>query len=339
MQQRTETPMHEHDAAIEIRGVTKRFGAKSAVDNLDLIVPTNSVCGFLGPNGAGKTTTIRMIMSIFLPDEGELRVLGRGSAIESKDRIGYLPEERGVYRTMPVGNFLAYMARLKGVDGRGLTKKIDDWLERLALPGVRKKKCQELSKGMQQKVQFAATVIHEPDLIILDEPFSGLDPVNARILRGLINEQHEAGRTIIFSTHVLHAAEELCDRVFMINQGKKILDGPIEEIRASFDPRTVVVSPDDVSADAATMERIRGVRRVARAPGRRVAYELHLEDDADVRGVMRDAAETLSLRSIERRDASLEDIFVRLVDPADSEDSVRGALRDETQTEEALADA
>ena len=331
--------MHEHDAAIEIRGVTKRFGAKTAVDRLDLLVPTNSVCGFLGPNGAGKTTTIRMIMSIFLPDEGSMRVLGRDSAIESKDRIGYLPEERGVYRTMPVGDFLTYMARLKGVDGRGLSKKIDDWLERLALPGVRKKKCQELSKGMQQKVQFAATVIHEPELIILDEPFSGLDPVNARILRGLINEQHEAGRTIIFSTHVLHAAEELCDRVFMINQGKKILDGPIEEIRASFDPRTVVVSPLDPHADTTTLASIPGVHAASRAPGRRVAYELHLDDDADAQDVMRSAAAALPLRSIERRDATLEDIFVHLVDPADSEDSVRSALRDENQTEEALADA
>ncbi|MBL8745505.1 MAG: ATP-binding cassette domain-containing protein, partial [Phycisphaerae bacterium] len=200
--------------AIIIEGVTKRFRDKTAVDRLDLAVPAGSLCGFLGPNGAGKTTTIRMIMSIFFPDEGNIRVLGKASAVESKDRIGYLPEERGVYRKARVAEFLTYIARLKGVSGAGLQRKIDDWLERVALPGVQKKRCEELSKGMQQKVQFLAAVINDPELVILDEPFSGLDPVNARLMRHLIEEMHRAGKTIIFSTHVLHSAEQLCSRIF-----------------------------------------------------------------------------------------------------------------------------
>ena len=231
-----------NEPAVLLDSVVKTFGAKTAVDGLNLSIPTGSVCGFLGPNGAGKTTTIRMIMSIIYPETGRIEVLGKKSAIESKDRIGYLPEERGVYRKMKVGDFIAYIARLKGLrPGPELSRRIDDWLEKIELADVRKKKCEQLSKGMQQKLQFIATVIHDPELVILDEPFSGLDPVNTRLLRTLIDEMREAGKTIIFSTHVLASAEQLCDRVFMINQGKKVLDGTIEAIRARFDPKTIVV--------------------------------------------------------------------------------------------------
>lgn len=327
-------------AAISIRGVTKRFTDKTAVDRLDLDVPAGSVCGFLGPNGAGKTTTIRMIMGIILPDEGQVQVLGRTSAIESKDRIGYLPEERGVYRTMRVGDFLTYMARLKGVDAHGLSKKIDAWLERLALPGVRKKRCQELSKGMQQKVQFAATVLHEPDLIILDEPFSGLDPVNARLLRSLIQDQQAAGRTIIFSTHVLFSAEQLCDRVFMINRGKKILDGTLEQIRSAFDPRTIVVEPADPGADLSRLSAIAGVENVAKL-GRAGAAELRLAEGTDKHAMLAKVAATpgLALRRLELRAVTLEDVFISLVDPGDSEDDVRRSLAREDEPMEVGADA
>lgn len=326
-------------AAISIRGVTKRFTDKTAVDRLDLDVPTGSVCGFLGPNGAGKTTTIRMIMGIILPDEGQVSVLGRSSAIESKDRIGYLPEERGVYRTMKVGDFLTYMARLKGVDSAGLSKKIDVWLERLALPEVRKKKCQELSKGMQQKVQFAATALHDPDLIILDEPFSGLDPVNARLLRGLIQEQSAAGKTIIFSTHVLFSAEQLCDRVFMINRGKKILDGTLDQIRSAFDPRTIVVEASDRSADLSRLTSLEGVEGMT-GSGRNGAAELRLVEGTDKHAMMaRIAGAGLSLRRIELRSVTLEDVFISLVNPGDSEDDVRKSLTREDEPMEVGADA
>lgn len=315
--------------AVLIEGITKRFGAKTAVDNLDLRIPEGSLCGFLGPNGAGKTTTIRMIMAIIFPDQGKLSVLGRKSAVESKDRIGYLPEERGVYRTMRVGDFLSYMARLKGADGQGLDKRIDDWLERVALPDVRKKRCQELSKGMQQKVQFVATIIHNPDLIILDEPFSGLDPVNARLLRELVKELHDAGKTIVFSTHVLPAAEQICQRVFMINRGRKVLDGTVEEIRAEHDPRTLVVEPVAPSdADPSAYERVQGVRSATRGVVGTVPFvEIHLNESTDAQQALRDVAAVVPARRVELRTATLEDVFVSLVNTGDSEDDLRRSLR------------
>ena len=227
--------------AITLDQVTKRYGTLTAVDGIDLSIPRGSLCGFLGPNGAGKSTTIRMIMSIIYPDSGSISVMG-GSALDRKDDIGYLPEERGLYRKMRVGEFLRYIARLKGMNGKDLNRRVEDWLERMELPGVQRKRCQELSKGMQQKIQFIASVINDPELVILDEPFSGLDPVNARLLGNTVRELHESGRTIIFSTHVLHQAEQICDRVIMINRGRMVLDGSIDEIRRKFDPRTVRIA-------------------------------------------------------------------------------------------------
>ena len=191
--------------AIEIHGVTKTFGPKTAVKDLDLVIPEHALYAFIGPNGAGKTTTIRMIMSILFPDKGEISVLGKASAVESKDRIGYLPEERGLYKKMKVGSFLNYMGRLKGMDAGPLDKTVKDWLVRMGLAETYRKKCEELSKGMQQKVQFIAAVIHKPDLIILDEPFSGLDPVNRKLLRDLIDQERQRGCTLIFSTHAMAA--------------------------------------------------------------------------------------------------------------------------------------
>lgn len=318
------------EGAIVIEGVTKRFRDKLAVDRLDLTVPTGSLCGFLGPNGAGKTTTIRMIMSIFLPDSGRISVLGKPSAVESKDRIGYLPEERGVYRKMKVVEFLTYIANLKGMGGPSLAKQIDDWLERIALPDVKKKRCEELSKGMQQKIQFLAAIIHDPELIILDEPFSGLDPVNARLMRSLIEELHSQGRTIIFSTHVLHSAEQLCTRIFMINRGRKILDGSMDEIRGQFDPKTLVVEPlngegpEEVKKSLAS---IPGVHAVGHA-GERRTFEARLQDGADPGAVMRQIVDRVPSRRVELRRATLEDVFVHLVDPGDSEDVLRAMLSD-----------
>jgi ABC-2 type transport system ATP-binding protein len=313
------------DAAIRLRSVSKTFGSKRAVRDLDLDVPTGSVCGYLGPNGAGKTTTIRMIMSIIYPDAGQVEVLGRKSAIESKDRIGYLPEERGVYRKMKVSEFLTYMGTLKGIDRGPLKKRISDWLERVELPGVEKKKCEELSKGMQQKVQFLCAILHDPELIILDEPFSGLDPANARLLRTLINEQHAEGKTIIFSTHVLSSAEQVCDRVFMINQGQKVLDGPIESVKAKFDPRTLMVEPAGENGRG-IVEGTPGIQSVLES-GR--AYEAHLDAGADPQAVMRSLLERTACRRVELRQATLEDIFLSLVSTDDSEDSLRMALRAE----------
>jgi ABC-2 type transport system ATP-binding protein len=296
------------EATIALRGVTKTFGRTAAVRSLDLDVPRGSLCGFLGPNGAGKTTTIRMIMSIIYPDSGSVSVLG-GSALRSKDRIGYLPEERGLYRKMRVGDFLCYMARLKGVRSADLRGRVRRWLTRVELPEVETRKCEELSKGMQQKIQFVAAVVHEPELIILDEPFSGLDPVNTELLRDLLGEQHAAGRTIIFSTHILPQAEQICDRIFLIHRGVKLLDATMPEIRERYDPRTILAEPLDGRVDLAAIDGVRDVRRLDQGP----ALELEVDDGADPQSVMRSVLDRHPMRSVELRRLSLTEVFVRLV--------------------------
>lgn len=298
--------------AIELNLVTKTFGSKLAVDRLDLAIPTGSVYGFIGPNGAGKTTTIRMIMSIIFPDSGRVHVLGKDSAVESKDRIGYLPEERGVYRKMKVGAFLNFMGRLKGLDGAGLDRKVREFLARIGLAEVYRKKCEELSKGMQQKVQFIAAVLHEPDLIILDEPFSGLDPVNRRLLRQLIEEQRAAGRTIIFSTHAMFEAEQLCTHLFMIHRGRKVLDMPMAEVWRQHDPRTILVEPlaPDRARDDRPWSSLRGIAAARPAAS---GIELSLADGADVADVMQEASRLMPLRRMELKRANLEEIFIGLV--------------------------
>ena len=295
--------------AISLTGVTKTFGSTVAVDNLDLTVPMGGLYGFIGPNGAGKTTTLRMIMSILFPDRGELSVLGRPAAIEAKDRIGYLPEERGVYRKMKVGAFLIYMASLKGV--RDFTpEKAAVWLDRLNLPGVQDKKCEELSKGMLQKVQLIAAVLHQPDLLIFDEPFSGLDPVNMRLLRDLILAEHRRGATIIFSTHVMVQAEEICNHIVMLHKGRKVLDEDLTSIRRRHDPRVLVFEPFDRGADAGALAGLEGVARVSRDGA---TYRLDLRDGADPVRVMRAVADAVPPSRLEVHRPSLEDIFIGLV--------------------------
>ena len=295
--------------AISLTGVTKTFGSTIAVDNFDLAMPMGALYGFIGPNGAGKTTTLRMIMSILFPDRGELSVLGRPAAIEAKDRIGYLPEERGVYRKMKVGAFLIYMARLKGVRDFSPARAAA-WLERLNLDGVLDKKCEELSKGMLQKVQLIAAVLHEPDLLILDEPFSGLDPVNMRLLRELILAEHRRGATIIFSTHVMVQAEEMCDHIVMLHKGRKVLDEELTSIRRRHDPRALVFEPFERGADTAALAGIDGVEKVAREGG---TYRLDLRDGAEAVRVMRAVAAAVPPARLEVHRPSLEDIFVGLV--------------------------
>ena len=300
-------------AAIRIRGVTKTFGPKVAVRDLDLEIPMGSLCGFIGPNGAGKTTTIRMIMSIIFPDKGEISVLDKPSALDSKDRIGYLPEERGLYRKMRVLAFLTYIARLKGVDSGDARRRALLWLDRVGLKDSARKKCEELSKGMQQKVQFVAAIIHEPDLIILDEVFSGLDPLNRILMRQLIQEQHGQCRTIIFSTHAMYEAEQLCTHIFMINNGKKVLDLPFPEIWQRYDPRVLHVEPLGHAHDAvAALSTIPGVRVATQAGG---GVDLRLSDDADPAVAMVEATRRVPARLVELRRPSLEDIFIQLAGP------------------------
>ncbi len=296
--------------AIVVKGVTKTFGPKVAVKDLDLTVPSGGLYGFIGPNGAGKTTTIRMIMSIVFPDHGELSVLGHRSALEAKDRIGYLPEERGVHKKMKVGAFLTYIARLKGYTGSDVREKVRWWLDRVALAEVENKRCEELSKGMQQKVQFISAVIHEPDLLILDEPFSGLDPVNMRLLRDLVLGEHERGATIIFSTHVMVQAEQICDHIVMINDGEKVLDDSLGGIRNRFDPRTILFEPMFPDAGVDSLNSVSGVRSVTRSNG---AYEISLGDGSDPSVAMREIVTAVPTARVELHRPTLEDVFVQIV--------------------------
>ena len=313
--------------AIVLEGLRKTFGTKVAVDNLTLTVGRGQLVGLIGPNGAGKTTTIRMVMSILFPDHGRLEVLGKKSAVLSKDRIGYLPEERGVYRKMRVGDFIIYMARLKGVDAPTAERRAKEWVGRIGLGEAYSKKCMELSKGMQQKVQFISAIIHEPDLLILDEPFSGLDPVNARLLRDLIDQQHRAGRTIIFSTHQMYQAEALCDRVVMIHQGVKRLDMTPAEMQEEFDPRTLVIEPHDQQAwqQAQTLiantPGVQSVQRIERA------LEVALHPGTDASAVLGVVAGCIPCRRAEVRKVSLEDIFIDIVQGNQASAEQREQLR------------
>ncbi len=312
--------------AIVLKGLTKTFGDTVAVRELDLVVPEGALYGVIGPNGAGKTTTIRMILSIQMPDRGELSVLGHRSAMEAKDRIGYLPEERGLYKRMRVAQFLEYMARLKGDDGPDLGARVKRWLERVDLGGIAGKRCEELSKGMQQKVQFLTAVIHRPSLIILDEPFSGLDPVNQRLLRDLVFEEHERGATVLFSTHVMVYAEQLCDHIVMIHKGMKVLDDNLASIRSRFAPRSILFEPLDRTANAAALAAVPGVQGVHQDGE---TWELTMAPAASPGAVMQAVAAVMPPSRLELRRPTLEDIFIDIVsgEGADA-GTLRAAVRE-----------
>ena len=230
-------------SAISLAGVTKRFGKFTAVDRLDLEVPRGVTFGIIGPNGAGKTTTIRMVMNIMKPDEGEIRVLGERMSDRLQERIGYLPEERGLYRKMKVIDQLLFFAEIKGVDKATALKRLGPWLESMDLSPWLQKKTEELSKGMQQKIQFLGTIVHDPEVLILDEPFSGLDPMNVILLKEFLAEFKRQGKTVVFSTHVLEQAEKMCDRIALIYRARKLLDGGIKEIKHSFRDRVQLPPP------------------------------------------------------------------------------------------------
>lgn len=218
--------------ALRIEGVSKRYGDVQAVHPLDLSVPSASIYGLLGPNGAGKTTTIRMVMDIIKPDTGTITLLGSTDPEKRRDRIGYLPEERGIYRKMKVRELLVYFARLRRIDGGEARLRADRWMERFDLTAWGDHKVESLSKGMAQKVQFIATVIHDPEAVILDEPFSGFDPINVDLVKDIILELRRGGTTIILSTHQMETVEKLCDSICLINKGKKLLDGPLQVVKS-----------------------------------------------------------------------------------------------------------
>src|ERR1700730_949356 len=225
---------HPLENAIELVDVSKAFGRFKAVDGLSLQIPKGSMFGLLGPNGAGKTTTLRMIMSITAPDSGAIRILGHPMDRETQNRIGYLPEERGLYRKMKVIDHLYFLAAIKEVSRETARQRIDGWLEKMELRPWLNKKVDELSKGMQQKVQFIATIIHDPQILILDEVFSGLDPINTALIKEYLIDFRAKGKTIIFSTHVLEQAEKLCDEICLMSKSKKILEGELTELKRRF---------------------------------------------------------------------------------------------------------
>jgi ABC-2 type transport system ATP-binding protein len=315
-------------SGVELESVVKQFGTTRAIDDLSLVVPRGTMCGVIGPSGAGKTTAIRMIMSILFPDSGRLTVLGRDSAHEAKDRIGYLPEERGVYRKMRVGAFLTYLGRLKGVTDAELSKRVKRGLERVGLADCERKRCEELSKGMQQKVQFLAAIIHEPDLLILDEPFSGLDPVSSRSLRALILEEHQRGATILFSTHVMPHAEELCDHVVMMHRGKKVLDDPLSTIRRQYDPRAIRFDPLDHDADLSPLSALPEVERVTRADD---GCEILLAEGTDPAKAIPRLATAVPAARVEIARPRLEDIFIRIVTGGSATPDTEERLRADLQ--------
>ena len=298
------------EPALRLQRLTKTFGDKRAVDEIDLAVPRGATYGFIGPSGAGKTTCIRMIMSILFPDSGELSVLGHKSALEAKDRIGYLPEERGVYRRMKVGDFLTYIAQLKGVSAEEALPRAMELLARTGLVDVEKKKCEELSKGMLHRVEFVAAIINRPELIILDEPFSGLDPVSVKLLKDLVAGEHQRGATILFSTHIMAHAEELCQHIVMIHQGRKVLDEPMAGLRRKFDPRVIRVEPLDEAAPMGVLRQIPGVADVKTTYE---GYEVHLHAGIDPTTAMQQIGATIPVASIAMARLRLEDVFLRLV--------------------------
>jgi len=298
--------------AVEIEHVTKSFGAQVAVDDLSLAVPMGSIYGFIGPNGSGKTTTLRMIMRIFLPDSGTIRVLGDESWQAASNRVTYLPEERGLYKTMKVREVLKFYAELKGM--RNCRDAIGEWLERMRLADAAEKKVEALSKGMSQKVQFIATVISNPELVLLDEPFSGLDPVNENLFREVILDLRRRGTTIIFSTHNMAVAEQMCDFIFMIYKGRKVLDGTLDSIQDSYGFDTV-----RVRVDGASLEDLVGVEKVSDF-GRH--QELRLENGTDPQAVLGELMRRGRVDRFERTRPSLHDIFLRIANPAEEDAKV-----------------
>jgi ABC-2 type transport system ATP-binding protein len=293
--------------------VTKRFSGHTAVDGLSLTVPPGVIYGLLGPNGAGKSTTIRMIMGIYMPDEGSVSVFG-GSGLEQSERIGYLPEERGLYPKMRVLDVLLFLAEMKGMDRRTARPKALAWLDRLGLGDWKLRKVNELSKGMQQKVQFISTVLHDPDLLVMDEAFSGLDPVNAQVLKETVLDLRGRGKTILLSTHIMEQAEKLCDSVCIIARGKKLVDGTLAEVKRTHGGKHVLVNFDGARGAA---DRVFADRQlVAKADVSGQFAELELAAGADAQGILQALVSSgARLSRFELAEPSLNKIFIDLVGP------------------------
>ena len=318
--------MYQH--AVSVQGVTKRFAGHTAVRSLSLDVPAGGIFGLLGPNGAGKSTTIRMIMNIYVPDTGSIRLFGDSNQHRDLSRrIGYLPEERGLYQKMRVIDVLLFLAEVRGMDRRTARPKALDWLERLGLGDRSQRKVNELSKGMQQKLQFISTVLHDPDLLVMDEPFSGLDPVNAQVMKDTVLELRRRGKTILFSTHIMEQAEKLCDHVCIIARGHKLVDGTLGDLKRTHGGRhvvarngqevhkgDVVVEFDGARGDADRL--FADPKLVAKHDGSAQYAELELAAGADPQRVLAGLVGSgASLSRFEITEPSLNKIFIDLVGP------------------------
>jgi ABC-2 type transport system ATP-binding protein len=291
---------------ITVNHISKKFGNVKAVDNVSFDVFPGEIFGLLGPNGAGKTTSIRMILDIFKPDHGNISILGGSMDEEKKNRIGYLPEERGLYRDLKLEHTLTYLATLKGLDEKTAKSRLVKWLHRFDLFDHRQKKIQDLSRGMQQKAQFIATMIHDPDLIIVDEPFSGLDPVNTRLTKQIILEQCSAGKTIIMSTHQMHQVEAMCNRIVLINEGRSVLYGEVNRIKRRFAGNSVTIKGE---GDFSTIPGILEIQR------KNNEFHLTLDKRTTAQDIFRYLAniDRLKIERFEVTEPSLEDIFISVV--------------------------
>jgi ABC-2 type transport system ATP-binding protein len=292
---------------LELNNVCKSFGRVHAVDGFSVQVPAGSVYGFLGPNGAGKTTTLRMITNILCPDSGTIFLFGDKSPKQARTQIGYMPEERGLYRKMSVRKTLTYFASLKGVPIRQLRPTVDKWLARIELADWADKKVENLSRGMHQKLQFAVTVINDPALLVLDEPFSGLDPINYELLKNILMEMRDQGKTILFSTHAMHEAETLCDSILLINKGRKLLDGRLSEIRAGQKSNVALVELDGDAGILNTLPIVAQIRP------RQNGMDVELKTGHDPQELLAALTGKVRINRFEVKQPSLHEIFIQLV--------------------------
>jgi ABC-2 type transport system ATP-binding protein len=298
---------------LKLENITKQYDGKMAVEDLCLEVPKGVIYGMIGPNGAGKTTTIRMVMNIIAPDSGRVLIDGREADVASRDRIGYLPEERGLYKKFTLREVITYLAELKGCPRPEINRRMGPWLKRMDLQDYELKKVEELSKGMAQKLQFITTVLHGPDIVILDEIFSGLDPINIEVVKDALLELKRNGTTILFSTHVMEQAEKLCDHICMISRGHKVLDGRIADIKARFGRNSVQMS---FEGDGHFVKNLPGVKKVLEF---NTYVELQLTGEVPPHQILKAAVERLQVNRFEVMAPSLYDIFIEeaKVDPAE----------------------
>ena len=300
---------------LKLENIRKEFDGKVAVDNLSLEIPKGVIFGIIGPNGAGKTTTIRMIMNIIAPDAGKVYFDGKEVSDDFKNHVGYLPEERGLYKKLTLSEVMVYMAELKGAPAGQTRERIDGWLEKMDLLDYKERKVEDLSKGMQQKLQFVTTILHDPEIIILDELFSGLDPINMELIKNVLLDLKRAGKTILFSTHVMEQAEKLCDNICMISYGKKVIDGTMSKVKSQFGKNTVQI---DIEGDGAFIKDLPGLTEMTEFNN---YIELHLTEGAEPAEILKTVIGRVKVNRFEVMEPSLYKIFIDMakVDPKESQ--------------------